>query len=82
MLPCWWGVRSIFGTTQPTADEDGEITAWSWDFGDPASGAGNVAKQRDPVHVFAAAGIYRAALTVRDDEGLEATDSRLVTVGL
>jgi len=42
-----------------TDTSTGEITAWSWDFGD-----GNTSSERDPVHTYTAPGNYTVALTV------------------
>jgi PKD repeat protein len=48
----------------------GEITSWSWSFGD--GGSSTVAA---PVHTYQAAGVYDVGLTVRGPDG-EATTSR------
>ena len=42
-----------------TDTSTGEITAWSWDFGD-----GNTSSERDPVHTYTTTGNYTVALTV------------------
>ncbi len=42
----------------------GVLNSWSWDFGDPASGAANTSALQNPVHVFAAAGSYTVTLIV------------------
>ncbi|WP_292489688.1 PKD domain-containing protein [Methanoculleus sp. 10] len=42
-----------------TDTSTGEITAWSWDFGD-----GNTSSERDPVHTYITPGNYTVALTV------------------
>ena len=47
-----------------SADEDGRVMEYWWDFGDGTVGLGS------PVtHAFAAAGEYEVALTVSDDDG-------------
>ncbi len=51
-----------------SADPDGEIVGYSWDFGDGALGEGVTAS-----HVYSIAGTYTARLTVVDDSGLSAT---------
>lgn len=38
-------------------------TAWSWDFGDPASGAQNSTSVQTPVHTFSGPGTYTVTLT-------------------
>ena len=45
-------------------DPDGTIVSWNWDFGDGASGSGDIVP-----HTYAAPGTYQAALTVVDDLG-------------
>lgn len=45
------------------------IAGWTWDFGDPASGAANNAAIAEPTHAFATGGIYHVALTVTASTG-------------
>jgi PKD repeat protein len=59
-------------------DPDGQITSWSWNFGDGASGSGVA-----PVHAYGTAGTYVTTLTVtddHDDHGSQDSDSLTVTV--
>jgi PKD repeat protein len=63
-----------FGGTA-SSDADGTIVAYSWDFGDGASTSGETAD-----HSYAQAGTYTVTLTVTDDDGSSATDSKLVTI--
>ena len=42
----------------------GVLNGWSWDFGDPASGAANTSNLQNPVHTFATAGSYIVTLIV------------------
>jgi len=58
-----------------SADRDGTLTGYAWDFGDGASAAGEQVQ-----HAYTWAGTYVVALTVTDDEGATATISRSVTV--
>jgi gliding motility-associated-like protein len=48
------------------------VSVYTWDFGDPSSGANNTSTQHDPTHTFAGAGQYTVTLTAdiggcRDD---------------
>ncbi|MGB5684251.1 MAG: PKD domain-containing protein, partial [Candidatus Electrothrix sp.] len=47
-----------------SADADGSIIAYTWDFGDNSRGQGRQLK-----HVYAEPGRYQAVLTVQDDSG-------------
>ncbi|MEZ4943325.1 MAG: PKD domain-containing protein [Saprospiraceae bacterium] len=51
------------------------ITAWSWDFGDPASGANNTAGVQTPVHVYTPGGGYSVTLTITANSGCTASRS-------
>lgn len=42
------------------------ITSWSWNFGDPGSGANNFSTLQNPVHKFATPGVYTVTLIVSD----------------
>ncbi|MBN2416269.1 PKD domain-containing protein [bacterium] len=54
-----------------SSDGDGSITAFSWDFGDGATGSG---KSVD--HVFDHPGVYRVVLAVTDDAGVSNSTAR------
>jgi PKD repeat protein len=60
-----------------SADPDGTIKTYSWNFGDgnSATGSGNVA-----THTYAQPATYNVALTVTDNAGASGTDSAIVTV--
>lgn len=58
-----------------SSDEDGQITAYNWDFGD-GSGAVGI----KPTHKFLKRGDYRVVLTVTDNDGLKGTATSIVTV--
>ncbi|MHA6693431.1 PKD domain-containing protein [Homoserinimonas sp. A520] len=59
-----------------SADTDGTISTYAWDFGDASTGTGET-----PAHSYAAAGDYTVVLTVTDNSGGTATMSRVVTAG-
>jgi hypothetical protein len=58
-----------------SADADGTIVAYGWDFGDGATADGATTG-----HTYASAGEFTATLTVRDDYGLDTTTSQPITV--
>ena len=45
-------------TTEPSP------TSWTWDFGDPASGAANSSNVQNPTHIYSTSGQYTVTLTV------------------
>ena len=58
-----------------SSTDDGSITQWEWDFDD-----GDTASGESVDHTYAIPGIYTAALTITDDEGLSDTAQQTVTV--
>ncbi|MGG9960684.1 PKD domain-containing protein [Ferruginibacter sp. SUN106] len=47
-----------------TEASSGNPSIYSWDFGDPASGAANTSNAQTPTHTFTAAGIYNVKLSI------------------
>ncbi|MEY4891841.1 MAG: hypothetical protein RIQ34_453 [Bacteroidota bacterium] len=60
--------RVVSFTDQSVANA-GNITGWSWNFGDPASGALNTSTAQNPTHIFSTAGTYNVALVVTTNNG-------------
>ncbi len=58
-----------------SSDPDGTVAAWSWQFGDGASAAGQTA-----AHTYAAAGAYAVTLTVTDSAGATGSVTQQVVV--
>lgn len=58
-----------------SADLDGSITSYAWDFGDGTGGSGATIS-----HTYQAAGAYDARVTVTDDRGATGTATTVVTV--
>lgn len=50
------------------------VIAWSWDFGDPASGANNYSNLQYPQHYFNGTGAYNVCLTVTVVNGEDTCD--------
>ncbi|MDD5133730.1 MAG: PKD domain-containing protein [Candidatus Nanoarchaeia archaeon] len=59
-----------------SSDADGTIVSYAWNFGD-----GNVGSGVNINHTYAQEGIYHMGLTVTDNDGLQDSYSRYVTVG-
>jgi PKD repeat protein len=60
-----------------SADADGDLASYVWDFGDGATDSGTEAVVS---HTYPAAGTYTVTLTVTDDDGAVATATERVTV--
>ncbi|MCZ2804097.1 PKD domain-containing protein [Modestobacter sp. VKM Ac-2983] len=58
-----------------SADPDGAVASYAWDFGDGATGAGAAVE-----HTYAEAGAYQVVLTVTDDGGATGRVEQSVTV--
>ncbi|MBC7170222.1 PKD domain-containing protein [Candidatus Bipolaricaulota bacterium] len=68
--------QNVTFNASASSDPDGTISAYSWNFGDGATGTGmNVTK------AYAAAGTYTVALTVTDNLGATGTTTRTIQVG-
>lgn|GEM_PF-2787004 len=64
-------------SVQFTDTSGGGPTAWSWSFGDPGAGAGNVSTLQNPVHVYGLAGSYTVTLTASNPFGPSTTTRAL-----
>lgn len=58
-----------------SADSDGSIVSYAWDYGDGNTGSGQT-----PTHTYTAGGTYTVKLTVTDDGGKTANAEQAVTV--
>jgi PKD repeat protein len=68
------------GFNDGSSSPDGSIVAWSWNFGDPASGAGNTDSTQYPYHAYSAPGQYTVTLTVTDEHGKQNTTAQTVYI--
>ncbi len=53
---------------------------YSWDFGDPASGTGNVSALTNPTHVFSGPGSYTVSLTASGPGNAPSTITQTITI--
>ena len=60
-------------------DPEGSLLTYSWDFGDPASGASNVGSGVSALHTYGVSGSYIAVVTVTDNAGNTGQASVTVT---
>lgn len=58
----------------------GAAAAWSWKFGNPATGDLNFSTSRNPMHVFSRDSTFTVTLVVRDSTGNRSTRRQKVTV--
>lgn len=58
----------------------GSVVSWSWNFGDPSSGALNTSAQQNPKHKYNAVGVYSVTLTIVSNNGCAATVTKSFTV--
>ena len=65
-------IRATF--TDSSADSDGTIMSWFWDFGD-----GKTSTDKNPSHWYRRYGTYTITLTVTDDDGVRNSQSKTVT---
>ena len=56
------------------------ITVWSWNFGEPSSGASNTDNNQNPLHTYANAGTYTINLTVTTAFGCSGNISHPINV--
>ncbi|MCA9546014.1 MAG: right-handed parallel beta-helix repeat-containing protein, partial [Myxococcales bacterium] len=68
--------EEVFFDGTLSRDPDGNLVSWTWDFGDGSP----LSNEQSPRHSYLSAGLYTVRLTVRDNEGLEDTDTTVATV--
>jgi PKD repeat protein len=67
--------KLVIDFTDTSADTDGEIATWSWNFGDNSSDT-----VQNPSHTYLTAGIYQVTLTVTDSGGKSGSITKNVIV--
>ncbi|MEP7170908.1 MAG: PKD domain-containing protein, partial [Bacteroidota bacterium] len=68
-------IGTTAGFTDQTTITSGNITGWSWNFGD-----GNTSVQQNPVHQYASPGTYNVCLIAYSDVNCTDTICQLITV--
>ncbi|MFZ1371857.1 MAG: PKD domain-containing protein, partial [Ferruginibacter sp.] len=58
----------------------GNITAWQWNFGDPASGPSNTSTVSNPTHTYTSSGTYPVKLLVTNDKGCIDSITKNITI--
>jgi len=67
------GDLSTTFTDQSQGSGGSKIIAWSWDFGDPASGTRNISILQNPKHSFTGTGTFNVTLTTESNTGCKTT---------
>src|SRR5262249_24888400 len=65
------GISTVvsFNSSSTTTVGGATIVSYSWDFGDPTSGASNTSTAANPNHTFASSGTHVVTLSVTDSQG-------------
>ncbi|MEI6138735.1 MAG: PKD domain-containing protein [Mariniphaga sp.] len=72
--------REISFTDLSSENGGGKLQSWSWNFGDPLSGASNTYTQQNATHSFTGAGSYTVSLTVSNPNGCSNTFAQTILV--
>ena len=75
-----YGDGSCIEAQDESTDPDGRVVGWQWDFGAPADADNTVSGVSYTGHCYSRPGTYTVTLTVTDDSGAKATDTRTVEV--
>jgi len=67
-------------TNLSEANGGGNLQSWSWNFGDPLSGANNTSTLQGPSHSFTGSGSYVVSLTVTNINGCQHTLTQAVLI--
>ncbi|MFA5175792.1 MAG: PKD domain-containing protein [Candidatus Nanoarchaeia archaeon] len=68
--------QSILFNASSSHDSDGTIVSYAWNFGD-----GNIGSGVNPNHIYTQTGIYNIVLTVTDNDGLQDSYTRAISIG-
>jgi PKD repeat protein len=76
-------VGSAIPFTDLSVPNAGGLSKWTWDFGDPGSGAANTSSLQNPTHLYANAGVYTVTLIVGNDKGcVGVTTQKTITISM
>lgn len=75
--PCL-GDPTLF--TDKSTISSGSISSWSWNFGEPSSGANNISSDQNPSHTYSLPDTFTVLLTVVSDSGCQSSVSKDVIV--
>ncbi len=80
-----WGCAPLLvNFTDISSSSTSIIAGWSWDFGDPGSGASNFSSLQNPSHVYQNDGWYTVTLAITDNHGcvnIKTTSQNYIMVG-
>ena len=74
--PSFPTILDIVSFNDSSIDMDGSIVNWSWDFGDGS----DKCESRNISHQYLTSGSYQVNLTVKDNDGVNATEERTLVV--
>jgi hypothetical protein len=75
-----YGDGSCIEVQDESSDPDGQVVGWDWNFGAPGEADNSVGGTSYSGHCYSQPGTYTITLTVTDDSGAKATDTRTVDV--
>ena len=74
------GMDATFADQSQSGFGGPPIVAWTWNFGDPTSGADDTSTLQNPIHTFSRPGTYTVTLTVTDENDRTQTTTETVTI--
>ena len=72
--------QTVLFTDLSQTNGGGSIQNWTWNFGDPLSGANNISTLQNPTHAFTAAGTFTVILNIMSTNGCTKSDTALITI--
>lgn len=75
-----YGDGSCIEVQDESTDPDGQVVGWHWNFGTPGDADNTTSGVGYAGHCYSQPGSYSVTLTVTDDSGAKATDTRTVEI--